>query len=557
MINLNLLGYKHLHIKILLSFLVFICFFSTLNTMPPLDRDESRFIQATVQMLETKDFVNIKFLDTPRLKKPPGIYWLQALSVTITKNILFLDKAPVWVYRLPSAISAGIAVWLTFLIGQLLFGRAQGLIAALLFVSSPLLMVEAHIAKTDSVLLACILFVTYILAKIIFYKEKKISKPSKFLLYFTWFIFGFAFLIKGPLVILFILSTALFFIKISGVNFLKDTEFIKGICLFLIITLPWFIIIKFGASSDLFIDSVKKDMIYKIISGQESHGAPPGTYFISSILAAWPIFIFILPTALWSFKYKKNKEVLFLLCYTLPAWVFFEIIPTKLLHYILPLLPSLALLTSGMIVSSLKDKNVLNLLDKNILKFISIIPTLGGIVVSIGVIYLGKIYGEGITILISIIAGIYLLSSIFSAYSLFVRNYLNALLTVVFCNIISLNLIIGFLPNQLDKVWVTEKIYKRIEESNINAPFALLGYSEPSIIYRLGSDTKILKNVEEAINFVSKNKINYIIIEHSYLDQFIKLAAENEYLIKNIGESLKGFNYSRGKSVSISIINIS
>ncbi len=35
---------------------------------PPLDRDESRFAQATAQMLETGDFVVINFLDQPRFK---------------------------------------------------------------------------------------------------------------------------------------------------------------------------------------------------------------------------------------------------------------------------------------------------------------------------------------------------------------------------------------------------------------------------------------------------------------------------------------------------------
>ena len=144
MINLKILDYKHLHIKILLCFLVFISFFLSLNTIPPLDRDESRYIQATVQMLESKDFINIKFLDTPRLKKPPGIYWLQALSATITKNVLYLEKAPVWSYRLPSAIAASISILLTFLLGKILFGRTQGIIAALLLISSPFCFINVY-----------------------------------------------------------------------------------------------------------------------------------------------------------------------------------------------------------------------------------------------------------------------------------------------------------------------------------------------------------------------------------------------------------------------------
>ena len=46
--------------------------------IPPTDRDESRFAQATKQMLESGDFIDIRFQETTRYKKPVGIYWLQA-----------------------------------------------------------------------------------------------------------------------------------------------------------------------------------------------------------------------------------------------------------------------------------------------------------------------------------------------------------------------------------------------------------------------------------------------------------------------------------------------
>src|ERR1700746_3194447 len=52
-------------------------FFST----PPVDRDEPRFAQATKQMVESGDFVDIRFQDDVRYKKPVGIYWLQGATV--------------------------------------------------------------------------------------------------------------------------------------------------------------------------------------------------------------------------------------------------------------------------------------------------------------------------------------------------------------------------------------------------------------------------------------------------------------------------------------------
>tara|TARA_B100000700_G_scaffold48161_1_gene50791 strand:+ start:1801 stop:3474 length:1674 start_codon:yes stop_codon:yes gene_type:complete len=556
MINPNFTEYKNLHIKILLSLLVFICFFSSLNTIPPLDRDESRYIQATVQMVESKDFINIMFLDTPRLKKPPGIYWMQALSSTIVKNILFLEKAPLWSYRLPSAIAASISVWLTFLLGKLLFGRTQGFFAALLLLSSPLVFIESHIAKTDSVLMACVLFIIYIFAKIIFDSKFKDNYLSKYLILFAWLVMGFAFLIKGPLIILFIFFMAIFFRIFSGINFIKECRIITGFSIFLLISLPWFIIINLGANSEIFVSSIKKDMLLKLISVQESHGAPPGTYFISSIVTAWPIFLFIIPTIIWSYKNKHNKTIIFLLSSILPAWISFELIPTKLLHYILPLLPSLAILTSAMIIYMLTNRSILLSLDKLYIKLISIFPAFGGIVISIGILFIAKSFGEGLTVSVLIIAIIYFLGSIYSGYSIFTRNYMNALLTVICTNLIALNIIFIFLPSQLDRIWVSEKIYEYINEKNIDATFALLGYSEPSLLYRLGSNTKISTSNEEAIKFILKHNFKYLIIEDSYLEEFKIMAEQNLLSIKLLDKKITGFNYSNGKFINISIINI-
>src|SRR5215470_14454110 len=46
--------------------------------IPPIDRDEARFAQATKQMVESGEYVDIRFQDEVRYKKPVGIYWLQA-----------------------------------------------------------------------------------------------------------------------------------------------------------------------------------------------------------------------------------------------------------------------------------------------------------------------------------------------------------------------------------------------------------------------------------------------------------------------------------------------
>src|SRR6516164_6052529 len=123
--------------------------------IPPLDRDEARFAQATRQMVETGDFVRIRFQDEARNKKPIGIYWLQAAAVAAFSSPA---SAAIWPYRLPSALAATGAVLLTFGLGaRLLDSRRAGFVAAVLMASALGLVAEAHLAKTDAALLAAMI----------------------------------------------------------------------------------------------------------------------------------------------------------------------------------------------------------------------------------------------------------------------------------------------------------------------------------------------------------------------------------------------------------------
>ena len=120
-------------------------------TMPPLDRDETRFAQATAQMLETGDFVSIRFQDRERNKKPAGVYWLQAASVSAFSTV---EAREIWAYRIPSVIAVVFAAIFVFFAGRRLYDAQTGFLAALLLSSAPVVAAEATIAKTDGVLLA-------------------------------------------------------------------------------------------------------------------------------------------------------------------------------------------------------------------------------------------------------------------------------------------------------------------------------------------------------------------------------------------------------------------
>ncbi len=124
------------------------------SQIPPVDRDEARFAQATKQMIETGDYVDIRFQDEARYKKPVGIYWLQAAAVEIAEAAgVPRARLRIAIYRIPSLIGAVGAVLLTYWTALAFVSRRAAFLAGIMTACSILLGVEARLAKTDAMLL--------------------------------------------------------------------------------------------------------------------------------------------------------------------------------------------------------------------------------------------------------------------------------------------------------------------------------------------------------------------------------------------------------------------
>src|SRR5664279_4382998 len=106
---------SHSRAALLLVVFSLIAFLPGFFQIPPVDRDEARFAQATKQMLERGEYVDIRFQDEVRYKKPVGIYWLQAVAVKAGEALgIPHARTTIWLYRLPSLAGAIGAVLLTY-----------------------------------------------------------------------------------------------------------------------------------------------------------------------------------------------------------------------------------------------------------------------------------------------------------------------------------------------------------------------------------------------------------------------------------------------------------
>src|SRR6185437_15695380 len=349
---LDYAGPSHRHGCGLLIVFSLIAFLPGFFQIPPVDRDEARFAQATKQMLESGQYIDIHFQDEVRYKKPVGIYWLQAAAVKAGEAAgIPQARTTIWLYRLPSLFGAIGAVLLTYWAALAFVPRRAALLAALMMASSVLLGVEARLAKTDAVLLFTSVAAMGAMARVYLTSRRApdaiIGWRSPAIL---WTALAAGVLIKGP-VILMIVGLAALALSIadrSGRWIWKLRPF-AGLAWLIVLVLPWFAAIVAKSGASFFEHSVGEDMLSKVFGGQESHGAPPGLYFVLFWVTFWPGSVLAGLAAPRVWQARREPGARFLLAWLLPSWAVFEAVITKLPHYVLPLYPAIAILIAGIL----------------------------------------------------------------------------------------------------------------------------------------------------------------------------------------------------------------
>ena len=124
---------SHARAALFLLALSLLAFLPGFFQIPPVDRDEARFAQATKQMVETGDYVDIRFQNEVRYKKPVGIYWMQAGAVKLGEKLGVPEaRTTIWLYRIPSLIGALGAVLLTYWAALAFVSRRGALLAGVM-----------------------------------------------------------------------------------------------------------------------------------------------------------------------------------------------------------------------------------------------------------------------------------------------------------------------------------------------------------------------------------------------------------------------------------------
>jgi 4-amino-4-deoxy-L-arabinose transferase-like glycosyltransferase len=522
----------------------FVCFLPGQATIPAVDRDEARYVQATTQMLETGDFIDIRLHNQPRHYQPAGIYWLQALSVSIIGTEL---PAPVWVHRLPSLIGAILIVLIAYWAAYPLGDRRIALVAGLMMAAALLLNFEARLAKTDAALNASILLCQAVLLRL-YIREKFTSPPLVWAIGF-WVAVGVGVLVKGPILPLIVgLTIVAAAILARDIRWLGGLRPLIGFPIALAIALPWYVGIWFATDGAFFTKAIGYSVTSKLTTAMQSHGAPPGAYLVAFLVTSWPIAA-VAVVGLPSFwRDRRTASICFFAAWVIPAWIVYELIATKLPHYVLPLYPAIALAAAAALVGGRIDA------ERWWVRFVFSVATLGPIV-TIGTAIGAFVYLEGTIPLFGVFLGFVTIG--FTALALRLihdRVLLPAwLVSAIVLAPLTYACLFGTIAPRLETLWLSPRLAAAsVEVAGCANPAVMsVGNREASLIFAVGTDIRFGR-AEDAATFLAAGGCRAVIIERRSEGKFTKQLADMA-VSENQLRRVKGINIANGRQLDFGV----
>lgn len=518
-------------------------------TIPAMDRDESRYMQASRQMMETGDFIDIRFQDEARHKQPVGTYWAQVITTTPFGGA----EAPVWAHRLTSLFGILAAIIMTGWLGSRLFSPQVGIAAGLVLAIALSLQVEARTAKTDALLLGFGMLAQISLAMLALKITEKrpafIGWPLA-----LWAATAVCILIKGPIFTMVTGLTLVGFIALT-----RDFDLLRrirpgfGLLVVIAIAAPWLVAVTIVTDGAFLAEAVGWSMLRKVSEAAENHTGPLGFHLMLSPVTLWPAAALLALAVLAAWKNRSDRTIRFLVAWIVPTWIVFELITTKLPHYVVPTFPAIAILMG----LALKDvPGVLSGLKQRIFHWAvaAAVIVVSGVLIALPIAAHIEFNGEiGLDAWIAAIAGVIGLITVAAlAYTPSMRT----LGVAGFGAIAVYGAMFGVVIPNIDAMWPSERVGRVVDrlEGCETLSIATLGYREPSNAFYLGTNALLADNADAAADvLVSDPACGLAIVDIAEREGFDAALAARGITVRPLA-SVSGYNLVKGDALDLTLL---
>jgi len=316
-----------------------------LGSYPLFTPDEARYSEVAREMIATGDYITPRVNGVAFLDKPILYYWLQAAGI----HLFGLNE---WALRFFPALFGVLGCLITYFASVQLFNRRTGLLSALLLATTPLYFGGAHYADLN------LEVAVLISSALLFFIVSTQNKMSAFYLYLAYISAALAFLTKGLIGIVFPIMIIGAWIALTNQwILLKKMRIFSGFLLFFAITAPWYLLAEHTNPAFFHFFFITQQFT-RYVGGTDFNNQMPIWFYLPIILIGFLPWSFYF---IFSLKNKINSEKLFLFLWIIIIFLFFSIPKSKLIGYIFPVFPPLAILTAQFINTIWDKKYIKNL----------------------------------------------------------------------------------------------------------------------------------------------------------------------------------------------------
>ncbi|OGT40197.1 MAG: hypothetical protein A3F12_07995 [Gammaproteobacteria bacterium RIFCSPHIGHO2_12_FULL_38_14] len=328
--------------------------FIALGHRPLFVPDEGRYAEIAREMVATHDYIIPHLNGIQYFEKPILFYWMTALAIK-------LFGLNIWSVRSVNACLAWLGILWTYFTARQLYDRKTGLLSAFIMGTSLLYFVMARMVSLD---LSVTVFLSISLYAILLNRQ---NPKQHYYLWIASISSAAAVLTKGLIGIVFPILIVSIWLMISKSPGIKRSQLLICSFIFLVITLPWHLLAAIKHHEFFYYYFIYQQFLRYTTPGI-GH-LQPNWFFIPIILIGFlPWSIFLLQTLIHHFHRKQPVDIFFLLWIGI-VFVFFSFSKSKLIPYILPIFPPLAILTAHYLTS----KNVLGKKNTILLSLLSIL----------------------------------------------------------------------------------------------------------------------------------------------------------------------------------------
>ena len=528
-----------------LIFVTVLFLFPGIYGLPPVDRTEVVFAQIARQMLETLNFAEARFQDTLILDRPFGTLWIQS-------SFAWLSGAPdaIASYRMASATFTIAGICLLFFLSRSLYGGMTALWAALWLAGAPLIILQGHLALSKPLLLPCLVIAQLSLAHV--YAGSK-SSPGLMTSLF-WLAQVLAAIIGGLAIatLSFVTIIALIIWDRSAARF-KSLVMHPAALAWLAVVAAWSYshIIYFAGNAEKAEDFWAS--IGALIEPQHMHlTAPPGAFILLLMAGVLPMLVVLFSAIDLIRQQLSDRKIKFLLAWIAPYILVLELFSTKPPTYMVQsVIPAIALLSALVMARIAADRSSLKGQAHQWWLAGWLLTSLIQPFAFLGFAWLGGLQINFLSIAVAFAMSFLFAGSVLALHRNFI--YLFALLSSLAGLAIYPLLFSQVLPSYKSG-WVSPQLKDALSQLQACAaqPVAVLSYTEPSIVFLLGTKTDLTASPEAAREALVEQK-RFVVVDSRQSGRFNQhLSAQNGVRQLPIA-CISGINYARAEDVTLEV----